>query len=80
MNEPGLWDVSVDTTVCLGSGLCVGATAGRFRLAGGHSRFPDASCPPDESVLLAATNCPVEAITVVDRSTGRTLFPVEDLP
>jgi ferredoxin len=73
------WHVEVDRTLCIGSGMCVGAAPGRFRLDAARQSHPDG---PDqqaaEALLAAAENCPVEAITITDRDSGEVLFPPED--
>ncbi|WP_040792447.1 ferredoxin [Nocardia paucivorans] len=69
------WEITVDRDVCLGSGLCVAAASTAFVLAGDHSHPVASPCGADEAILLAATNCPAEAITIVDAATGQPIFP-----
>ncbi|MEU7219876.1 ferredoxin [Nocardia iowensis] len=72
------WELIVDREVCLGSGLCVGATKGVFELVDNRSRPTASQCSPDEAVMLAATSCPAGAIRIVEASVGRTIFPDEE--
>jgi ferredoxin len=72
------WKVHVDRSVCIGSGMCAGTAPDRFTLGPEHKSHPLADLiDPDERVIDAACNCPVEAITVTDEATGETLAPEE---
>lgn len=73
----GLWEVAVDRERCIGSGICVGTAPGRFVLTGGRSGPVRAFVGPDGAVLDAAESCPMEAVTVRERGTGRLLAPEE---
>jgi ferredoxin len=65
------WNVEVDRTACIGSGICVGTAPGRFVLGEDQrSRAVDELIDPDEAVRDAAASCPVEAISVADAATG----------
>jgi len=65
------WLVSVDRSVCIGSGMCVGTAPDRFRLGDDQRSHPvDAEIDPDESVRDAASYCPTEAILLRDAATG----------
>ncbi|GIG61054.1 hypothetical protein Lfu02_54260 [Longispora fulva] len=66
----GRWQVSVDKTRCIGSGMCAGSVPELFELDGGLSRPVLETIDPDERVLDAAVSCPVEAILLVDTATG----------
>lgn len=70
------WKLAVDHDVCIGSGLCEGTASRHFRLGPDHRSHPVSSLiDPDDAVLDAAFSCPVEAITVIESGTERTLFP-----
>ncbi|MEW1865499.1 ferredoxin [Streptomyces sp. NBC_00669] len=72
------WTVEVDSRRCIGSGVCASTAPGRFALGStGRSQPTATSVAPEERVLDAAFTCPVEAISVIDRSTGQSLFPEE---
>ena len=59
------WHVEVDRDVCIGSGLCVSAAPGGFRLDGARQSHPVAAeTDASEAVLAAAEGCPVEAIAI----------------
>ncbi|MFF0742580.1 ferredoxin [Streptomyces sp. NPDC004111] len=73
------WHVEVDRGVCIGSGMCVAAAPGSFRLDSArqsHPVHPDVDA--DEDVLAAAEGCPVEAIAIALRDTGEPVFPPEE--
>ncbi|MEV7892016.1 ferredoxin [Streptomyces sp. NPDC002817] len=74
-DEGTVWEISVDTETCVGSGVCTHLAARRFQLAEGRSRAVSAIVPADQSVLDAAESCPMESITVVERSSGHLLAP-----
>ena len=69
------WQVAVDRSVCIGSGMCVGIAPDHFQLAGRRSSPVAARTGPQEAVLDAGENCPVEAILVRDARTGEVLAP-----
>ncbi|QKW05109.1 ferredoxin [Streptomyces sp. NA04227] len=72
------WEVTVDRLSCSGTGMCVHSASGHFALVNGRSQPVGSPVPPDDAVLDAAENCPLEAIRVVDVATGRVLAPEED--
>jgi ferredoxin len=70
------WQIRVDRSLCIGSGMCAASSPTHFELGEDHKSRPRAeTVDPDEEVLDAALNCPVEAITVSDRATGAVLAP-----
>ncbi|WP_324604306.1 ferredoxin [Streptomyces sp. NRRL F-5126] len=71
------WHIAVDQGQCIGSGMCVALLPKRFVLPGDAARvLPGAADgAPDEALLDAADSCPVLAITVTDRATGRLVGP-----
>ena len=63
--------ITVDHSVCQGSGLCVGIASEFFALDGTHRSTPlKEVVDADDAVLDAAECCPTEAITVVDAETN----------
>ncbi|MEV0562883.1 ferredoxin [Dactylosporangium sp. NPDC050588] len=71
-----MWRITVDHT-CIGSGSCQGIAPDRFELDDVEGRAHPVDqdvAPDDEAVLDAMASCPMEAISVVDLTTGR---PVE---
>ncbi|WP_433615471.1 ferredoxin [Dactylosporangium sp. CA-139114] len=70
-----MWRITI-SDACIGSGSCVGVAPERFELDDAEGRShpvrPQIE-PGDEAVLDAVANCPMEAITVVDLETGRTV-------
>jgi ferredoxin len=71
------WQVEVDGRTCIGSGVCAGTAPEYFAVVDGVSRPLRPEIAPDETAIDAAESCPVEAITVRDRDSGRTLAPQE---
>ncbi|TDC31606.1 ferredoxin [Micromonospora sp. KC213] len=69
--EPGRWRVFVDSTRCIGSGICAGAAPTHFVVVDGLSRPVEERIDPVEAVLDAAESCPMEAIIVSDVEGGR---------
>ncbi len=64
------WQIEVSHS-CVGSGQCTAAAPGHFRLVDGHSVPVAQNVAADDAVMGAAELCPVGAITVRDRETGR---------
>lgn len=64
------WRVTVERS-CIGSGSCLGVAPNRFAMGEDGKAHPVAAeVAPDEVVLDAAAQCPVEAIVVRDLATG----------
>lgn len=65
------WRVRVDTSRCIGSGMCVGTAPGSFAFdPDQHSRPVSELTDENEAVRDAAASCPVEAITLTNAETG----------
>jgi ferredoxin len=71
------WRLRVDAKRCIGSGMCAGTAPDHFRLTGSVSTASRELTEPDQAILDAAEQCPVEAITVLDTVTNT---PVEPAP
>jgi ferredoxin len=71
------WRLRVDAKRCIGSGMCAGAAPNHFRLTGSVATPSRELTEPDQTVLDAAEQCPVEAITVLDSATND---PIEAAP
>ncbi|GCE01317.1 ferredoxin [Embleya hyalina] len=70
------WRVEVDRSVCIGSGMCIGSAPNDFKLDAGRQSHPTAGeTDASDAILEAAESCPVEAISIVDASSGATVFP-----
>ncbi|MEV0371999.1 ferredoxin [Streptomyces sp. NPDC050636] len=73
------WRVEVDRSVCIGSGMCVGAAPDGFRLDPARQSHPvEPEADSAESVLAAAEGCPVEAISITVAGSGEVVFPPEE--
>ena len=69
-------DISVNHDRCVGSTMCVLTADAVFALdEDGQSVVTDPDGADTATVVDAASQCPMEAITVVDGETGDTLFP-----
>ena len=68
--------VSVDHDVCIGNAMCVSIATKAFTLNDDRKSVPaDPDGDSEETIMEAAENCPVAAITVTDANTGERLFP-----
>jgi ferredoxin len=64
------WTVAVDRGLCIGSAMCAGVAPDWFTLDAANRSVAVSPIEPDERVRDAATNCPMEAITLRDAETG----------
>lgn len=71
------WALSVDREKCIGSGMCSASAPDHFDLTDGRAQPVHPELDADELVLEAAESCPVEAIRLVELSTGTVLAPEE---
>ncbi|GLY85451.1 ferredoxin [Actinoallomurus iriomotensis] len=71
------WEIEVDARTCIGSGICAGTAPDHFKVVDGVSHPLRPETAPADPALDAAESCPVEAITIRDKETGRTLAPEE---
>lgn len=85
--EGGL-KVEVDADKCLGFGSCVIVSPDVFRLdeRPGQGVFrsrakldvlDEAGGKDFENLMIAAQSCPTQAITIIDRKTGKRIYPPE---
>ncbi|MDT0343451.1 ferredoxin [Streptomyces litchfieldiae] len=70
------WRVTVNAERCSGTGMCAHAAPDTFDLVDHVSRPLRTVIAPDEQVLDASENCPLEAITITEEGTGRLLGPL----
>jgi ferredoxin len=63
---------TIDESSCIAQGDCVELVPDVFEL---EDFAKVISTGPDDLILAAAKECPVEAITVVDSETGAQVFP-----
>ena len=67
--------VVVDRDICIGAAPCVTVAPGVFQLDDENKAYVvDAKAADDETLLLAAQSCPVQAISLFDE-TGKQIFP-----
>ncbi len=68
--------ITVDYNVCVGNAMCETFATNTFGLNDDRQSYvKDAAGDPEDTIVLAAENCPVTAITVEDAETGEILFP-----
>ena len=68
--------ISIDHDRCAGITMCVQFAPGVFALDdAGQSVVTSADGAARDVIVDAASQCPMEAITVVDDATGETLVP-----
>jgi ferredoxin len=68
--------IEVDRDLCFGFGDCVDSAPGVFELDGEEkSVIVDPDGADRDEILTAASNCPVDAIIIVDDETGEQLQP-----
>lgn len=68
--------ITVDHDRCVGSTMCVQIAGAVFVLdASGQSVVEDPTGADTATIVDAASQCPMEAIEVVDSDTGEALFP-----
>jgi ferredoxin len=68
--------IEVDRELCFGFGDCVDSAPGVFELDGENkSLVVDPDAQDKDTILVAAQDCPVDAIFIVDEETGEQLYP-----
>jgi ferredoxin len=68
--------IEVDRELCYGFGDCVDSAPGVFELDDeDKSVVVDPNAQPRDDILMAAQDCPVDAITITDAETGEQLYP-----
>ena len=67
--------IEVDRELCIGAAPCVTVAPGVFQLDNENKAIiMDAHGADDDTILLAAESCPVQAIILYDEEGGR-IFP-----
>jgi ferredoxin len=59
------WQVNVDKTACMATGMCAALAPELFELNDRHSTPVTPDIEPNELALDAADQCPTQAITVL---------------
>jgi ferredoxin len=68
--------IEVDRELCYGFGDCVSSAPRVFELDDDEKAIViDANGASRDDLVEAAANCPVNAITIFDATTGETVFP-----
>ncbi|MEU2559752.1 ferredoxin [Streptomyces longispororuber] len=71
------WCVKVDTSLCMGSGMCEGIAPDYFQLVDNRAQPTRPRVGQNDLVLEASESCPAEAILVRDERTGTVIAPRE---
>jgi ferredoxin len=68
--------IEVDRDLCFGFGDCVDSAPGVFELDDENkSVVVDPDAQDRDAIILAAQDCPVDAIFIVDQDSGEQLYP-----
>ena len=68
--------IEVDRELCFGFGDCVDSAPGVFELdAENKSVVVDPDAQDRDTIMLAAQDCPVDAIFIIDEDSGEQLYP-----
>jgi ferredoxin len=68
--------IEVDRELCFGFGDCVDSAPGVFELdEDSKSVVVDPDAQDKDAIVLAAQDCPVDAIFIRDAETGEQLYP-----
>jgi len=68
--------ILVDRELCYGFGDCVDSAPGVFELDDeDKSVVVDPNAQPRDDIVMAAQDCPVDAIIITDVSTGEQIYP-----
>ena len=68
--------IAVDRELCYGFGDCVDSAPGVFRLDDDDkSVVVDPNAQPRDDIVVAAQDCPVDAIIITDAETGEQIYP-----
>jgi ferredoxin len=68
--------IQIDRELCYGFGDCVASQPAVFELDDDEkATVIDPNGAERDDLVDAASNCPVNAITIVDSATGETVFP-----
>lgn len=70
--------IEIDRNRCIGAAPCVAVAGSVFQLDDeGKAIVTDPKGADDETIIMAAQSCPVQAITIYDEETGEKIFPKE---
>jgi ferredoxin len=73
------WRVEVDRALCIGNAQCTHHAPDAFHLDSAMQSHPTApETDAEERILRAAESCPVEAIAIALRGSGKPVFPPEE--
>lgn len=76
LSKRNKFTIEVDRELCFGFGDCVDSAPGVFELDGENkSVVVDPDGADRDEIMLAAQDCPVDAISIVDEESGEQLFP-----
>ena len=69
--------IEIDRAACIGAATCVAVAGQTFRLDDENKVVVlEGDWDSDDTILASAQSCPVLAIILKDKATGKTVFPV----
>jgi ferredoxin len=76
LSKRNKFTIEVDRELCFGFGDCVDSAPDVFELDGENkSVVVDPDGADRDEIMLAAQDCPVDAIFIVDEESGEQLYP-----
>lgn len=70
------YKIKIDQNICIGAASCVALAPKVFRLnSDNKAEVADPNGDTDENILAAAQSCPVSAIILEDKESGKQEYP-----
>ncbi len=71
------YTIRIDRSLCIGAATCVALAPKAYSLDQEAKAIilDSAGEEPDDALMNAAKGCPVAAITIIENSTGKQIFP-----
>jgi ferredoxin len=74
--EIGKYRVKVIRKECIGAASCIAVAASTFQLDNENKAvIQEGSTDAPDAILMAAQSCPTKAIIVIDKETGKQVWP-----
>ncbi len=71
-----MYQIKVDPNKCIGAASCVGLAPKTFKLNQDNIAYViSENKDKAEQILLAAQACPTQAIIIIDKKTGKQIWP-----
>jgi ferredoxin len=70
------YKIIVDRNLCIGAATCIALSPKVFQLDQENKAIViDPDGDTDDIILMAARSCPVNAVIVIDKKTGKQIYP-----